>query len=945
MNASNIVSSRTKCFRHGCFRRLVLAFLIMLIAAPSGFGVDYYVAVEGKDTADGISLTTPLATLQKAIGQAAPGDTIHVRGGTYRQQVTATARDGTAGVYLTIQAYGDERPVFKGSDVVTGWEHHEGAIWKKTGWAYNSQQVFCNERHFQQIGLPHSSYLSYQYTPVGTGIADMVPGSFYYDATATTPTLYVWLHDGGDPNDDDAIMEVSTRKWVLAVHAIPFVHIKGLAVRHCNSSAANPGGTAVSIGSDSIIENCDIQWCDFEGLGLRSRAQAIHCTISNNGDVGVGANSVENILVRGCAINGNNYRNFNQWWHAGGLKIVGNTNGTIEESEISHNNGNGVWFDGCHSGNPIVIRNNRFHENTKCAIFVEISNNASVYNNLLIINPYAGISISGSDDTRCYHNTIVTTSTNTAIWLGGVPRERFTLKNNRVFNNIVYGSTNANDLVIPQDNGGDTGGNFSDYNCYYRPDGVLKLSNGVRTYSSLETWRAATGFDLHSISADPRFNLTTADDYSTSTMSPVVDAGMNLSEVATDILGRPRPQGVASDMGAFETYWQDAEPPSAPLNTAADLIAWNRVRVSWSPASDNVGVVSYDVYRDGTRRANTTETEFVDDGLAALTSYRYSVIAIDAAGLQSARSEVTEIRTGAPDTTAPSQPLKPFLIAKSAFEISIAWGAATDNVGVTEYKIYQNGLEVGVSASTGFTDAGLKPSTKYDYQISALDAAGNESKASKSLQVRTSPMPVLSQIEQWRFDYFGSPTNSGDAADAFDFDRDGSANFVEYALGRNPTAATGDDGPLGMPDPELDVAADRLVLVIDLPATAPAEVVYEVLASSDLVNWTLIAQKTGAAAWVKIDAGGSIVPGPVLGGRQITKVQDSVSMTAQSRRMMTLRLAGVSVATATEPPVVAVDEGGAGKAAPPGEPAKETRNPSPSEHLPALLGLPHFSPL
>jgi hypothetical protein len=76
---------------------LVLAFLIMLIAAPSGFGVDYYVAVEGKDTADGISLTTPLATLQKAIGQAAPGDTIHVRGGTYRQQVTATARDGTAG--------------------------------------------------------------------------------------------------------------------------------------------------------------------------------------------------------------------------------------------------------------------------------------------------------------------------------------------------------------------------------------------------------------------------------------------------------------------------------------------------------------------------------------------------------------------------------------------------------------------------------------------------------------------------------------------------------------------------------------------------------------------------------------------------------------------------------------------------------------------------------
>jgi hypothetical protein len=109
-----------------------------------------------------------------------------------------------------------------------------------------------------------------------------------------------------------------------------------------------------------------------------------------------------------------------------------------------------------------------------------------------------------------------------------------------------------------------------------------------------------------------------------------------------------------------------------------------------------------------------------------------------------------------------------------------------------------------------------------------------------------------------------------------------------------------------MPDAELDVAADRLMLVIELPAPAPADVVYEVLASSDLVNWTRIAQRSGAAAWLKIDPGGSVVPGPVLGGRQITKVQDSVSMTAQSRRMMTLRLAGVSVATATEPPVVAV---------------------------------------
>jgi hypothetical protein len=81
------------------------------------------VATDGNDTHDGISLATPFATLQKAIDQAHAGDTIHVRGGTYRQQVTAATGGGMANVYLTIRAYGDEKPLFKGSDLVTGWEY------------------------------------------------------------------------------------------------------------------------------------------------------------------------------------------------------------------------------------------------------------------------------------------------------------------------------------------------------------------------------------------------------------------------------------------------------------------------------------------------------------------------------------------------------------------------------------------------------------------------------------------------------------------------------------------------------------------------------------------------------------------------------------------------------------------------------------------------------
>ena len=45
------------------------------------------------------------------------------------------------------------------------------------------------------------------------------------------------------------------------------------------------------------------------------------------------------------------------------------------------------------------------------------------------------------------------------------------------------------------------------------------------------------------------------------------------------------------------------------------------------------------------------------------------------------------------------------------------------------------------------------------------------------------------QLQQWRVLHFGSASNSGDAADNFDFDRDGSSNFLEFALATNPTIA------------------------------------------------------------------------------------------------------------------------------------------------------------
>jgi hypothetical protein len=59
--------------------------------------------------------------------------------------------------------------------------------------------------------------------------------------------------------------------------------------------------------------------------------------------------------------------------------------------------------------------------------------------------------------------------------------------------------------------------------------------------------------------------------------------------------------------------------------------------------------------------------------------------------------------------------------------VKITWSASTDNVGITGYKVYRNGSQVGTSTTSNYTDTGLSPNSAYSYSVSAYDAAGNNS--------------------------------------------------------------------------------------------------------------------------------------------------------------------------------------------------------------------------
>ena len=75
------------------------------------------------------------------------------------------------------------------------------------------------------------------------------------------------------------------------------------------------------------------------------------------------------------------------------------------------------------------------------------------------------------------------------------------------------------------------------------------------------------------------------------------------------------------------------------------ILSSTSIRVNWSSATDNVGVMGYKIYRNGTQITTTTLLEYTDSGLAPATAYSYSVSAYDAAGNVSGTSASTNATT------------------------------------------------------------------------------------------------------------------------------------------------------------------------------------------------------------------------------------------------------------------------------------------------------------
>ncbi len=187
--------------------------------------------------------------------------------------------------------------------------------------------------------------------------------------------------------------------------------------------------------------------------------------------------------------------------------------------------------------------------------------------------------------------------------------------------------------------------------------------------------------------------------------------------------------------GALAVYTADATSPSVPSNLQGTAASASQIDLTWTASTDNLGVAGYRVYRNGSLVASPAGTSFSDTGLSEATSYSYTVAATDASG--NASSQCGAVAVSTLDVTVPSVPSNLQGTAASASQIDLTWTASTDNVGVTGYRVYRNGIQVGTAASTGFSDTGLSEATSYSYRVAAYDAAGNLSSLCGAVAVST----------------------------------------------------------------------------------------------------------------------------------------------------------------------------------------------------------------
>jgi hypothetical protein len=480
------------------FPILIACFAGLFLFLENGLAQSqFYVSPAGSDANPG-TLNLPWQTIQHALGQAVPGTTIYLMGGTYNENAEITV-SGINGHPITLTNYNNQNAVLSGASLSGGPLLHIG----------NASWIIVSGLEFAHYAMNDAQ-----------GI--LVDG-----VSSNIQLLDNSIHDIHFSGNTGDVPNAGTNAQPLIVYGdqptpVSSIIISGNHIYNCRTGY-----------SEALAVNGNVD-------GFTISGNEVH-DITNIGIDVIGHEGVCAVSASDQARNGT--VKWNRCWNC------------ISPYATSA----GIYVDG---GRNCVIENNTTYGNgwgieVGCESAGDSASGIIVRNNLVYGNEDGGIAFGGYDfpsnsgkisSCRIVQNTIVDNS----IAVSGTANVVISYCENTSFtSNIVYSNSATVPLVsAPQA----IAGLSIDKNLYYGSSG-LYLYADPWGFNTLSSWTGFTGFDAHSVVTDPLFVNPLMLNFHLQAVSPAIDHGDSLYVVAageTDMDTMSRIQNGRIDIGADE---------------------------------------------------------------------------------------------------------------------------------------------------------------------------------------------------------------------------------------------------------------------------------------------------------------------------------------------------------------------------------------------------------